>query len=200
MMNTADTLDSKDEKPLDHDQTNTGTPDLKTTMKDQKSKYKDLISVRTTTLSEPSIASSPYTKFMKTDHYFMLPLSSLASIFSEIGEPIYYPALFIIEAHYSVSETMVNISVVVYLLAQVFTPALVAGCGDEFWRRPVLIWCFSVYILSSLGPCFEGYSCWERSNRLGSLLLFPLSMLSLAIWRLKRTEQGMLVLYPVWDQ
>nr|QFR37079.1 MFS transporter [Cyberlindnera americana] len=93
----------------------------------------------------------PYTVYSRTEKYILVLLAASICCWSTIGSPIYYPALGTIEKEFNISEELVNISVVVYLLCQGIFPTFAAGAADIYGRRPVVILCLCIFIGASIG-------------------------------------------------
>ncbi|KAH3678374.1 hypothetical protein WICMUC_001391 [Wickerhamomyces mucosus] len=92
-----------------------------------------------------------YTVFSKSEKYLLLIIAAASSIFSSLGSPIYYPALGTLEKYFNISEEMVNLSVVLYLVAQAISPTIFASAADIFGRRPIIILCLLIFIGASIG-------------------------------------------------
>lgn len=92
-----------------------------------------------------------HTVFSTTEKYSLVLLASSTAIWSSFGSPIYYPALQILEDYFDISEELVNISVVVYMICQGISPTIFAPFADRYGRRPVLIVCLLIFIGASIG-------------------------------------------------
>ncbi|CAM9010368.1 hypothetical protein WICANDRAFT_62255 [Wickerhamomyces anomalus NRRL Y-366-8] len=94
---------------------------------------------------------SKHTVFDKSEKYILVLLAASTAIWSSFGSPIYYPALQILENYFDISEELVNVSVVVYMICQGISPTVFAPFADRYGRRPVLIVCLLIFIGSSIG-------------------------------------------------
>ncbi|ONH68571.1 putative transporter AQR1 [Cyberlindnera fabianii] len=94
--------------------------------------------------------SPPFTVLSHTEKYLLVILSASVSIWSSFGAPIYYPALQVLKKQFNISEELVNVSVVVYLAFQGIAPTVFGGLADAYGRRPVLILCLLIFIVSSI--------------------------------------------------
>lgn len=98
-----------------------------------------------------SLSQFPHTIFTGKEKYGLVCLTASIAIWSSLGSPIYYPALQTIRDHFGVSDEMVNISIVVYMLCQGISPSLFSPFADKFGRRPVLLVCILGFVGSSIG-------------------------------------------------
>lgn len=101
-------------------------------------------------LSDEAIATA-YSVFSKTEKYMLMYMFAFVAFWSGISTPIYYPALTVLEDYFSISEQLVNVSVVVYLIAQGIAPTIFAGFADKYGRRPVLLVCLTGFMAINIG-------------------------------------------------
>lgn len=94
---------------------------------------------------------SKHTVYSKREKYILVLLAASTAIWSSFGSPIYYPALQILEGYFDISEEMVNLSVVVYMLCQGIAPTIFAPFADRYGRRPVLLVGLIIFIGASIG-------------------------------------------------
>lgn len=100
-----------------------------------------------------------FTVFSTFEKYVLVVLSSSIAFWSSIGSPIYYPALDILKHHFKISEEMVNLSIVVYMLCQGISPSVCGGLADRFGRRPVLLANLVIFIIASCAlACIDNYT------------------------------------------
>lgn len=101
---------------------------------------------------------APYTLLSNAQKWCMVALLTSAGFWSSLGSPIYYPALKQLEKQFSVSEELVNITVVVYLIFQGVAPTISGGLADVYGRRPVILIGMLIYVCASIGlACSNSY-------------------------------------------
>ncbi|KAH3681943.1 hypothetical protein WICPIJ_007105 [Wickerhamomyces pijperi] len=102
-------------------------------------------------VSSSSSLAAPHTIYTDPEKYLLVFLTASIAIWSSLGSPIYYPALQTIRDHFQISDELVNISIVVYMLSQGISPSLISPFADKFGRRPVLLGCLIGFVGSSVG-------------------------------------------------
>ncbi|CUS23978.1 LAQU0S13e00562g1_1 [Lachancea quebecensis] len=101
---------------------------------------------------------APFTLLSHGQKWFMVALLTSAGFWSSLGSPIYYPALKQLEKKFDVSEEMVNITVVVYLIFQGIAPTISGGLADVYGRRPIILMGMLIYVCASIGlACSQSY-------------------------------------------
>ncbi|SCV05443.1 LANO_0H07602g1_1 [Lachancea nothofagi CBS 11611] len=100
----------------------------------------------------------PHTLLNTAQKWTMVGLLTSAGFWSSLGSPIYYPALKQLEKQFDVSEELVNITVVVYLIFQGVAPTICGSLADVYGRRPVILFGMLVYVCASIGlACSQSY-------------------------------------------
>lgn len=92
----------------------------------------------------------PFTIFVKSDKAFLIILISAIGFWSSISSPIYFPAIPTLSKYFHVSDEIMNISVVLYLIFQGLAPSVSSNFADTFGKRPVFIASFLIYIASCI--------------------------------------------------
>ncbi|OJZ88483.1 hypothetical protein ASPFODRAFT_59244 [Aspergillus luchuensis CBS 106.47] len=100
-------------------------------------------------------ADTPYSHFTKYERVFIIAMAALASLMSPISSQIYYPALPVLADHYQVSDTLINLSVTVYMIIQGLAPSFMSSFADTSGRRPVYITCFLIYAAANVGLALQ---------------------------------------------
>ncbi|KAK6459759.1 multidrug resistance transporter [Scheffersomyces xylosifermentans] len=85
------------------------------------------------------------------EKYFLVILLSLSGMLATSSSSIYFPALPILAKKFGVSDGVVNLSVVGYLLFQGLGPSFIASLADTYGRRPCLIACLLTYTIVCIG-------------------------------------------------
>ncbi|CDK25580.1 unnamed protein product [Kuraishia capsulata CBS 1993] len=115
----------------------------------------------------------PYSIYSSFEKYLIILASSCVAFFSTISSPIYLPILPLLEKQFNSSEEGMNISVVVYSVFQGIAPTLFSNLSDQYGRRPVILACLVIYILSNVGLALN-------NSYAGLLLLRCLQALGIA--------------------
>ncbi|KAK6460077.1 multidrug resistance transporter [Scheffersomyces coipomensis] len=97
------------------------------------------------------IIEPPYSILTDAEKYTMVGLISISGIWSTLSSSIYFPALPILAHKFNVSSSVINISVVAYLLFQGLAPSFLAPLADTFGRRPMVIFCTISYCAVCIG-------------------------------------------------
>lgn len=120
--------------------------------------YTDTVSPSSSNDEECSQGKPAYTLLTYGQKWIMVGLLTSAGFWSSLGSPIYYPALKQLEKDFDVSEEMINITVVVYLLFQGIAPTISGGLADVYGRRPIILCGMLVYVVASIGlACAHSY-------------------------------------------
>lgn len=93
---------------------------------------------------EKSFDAVPYSIITHGERYIFILVLSLIGFWSATSSPIYFPALPTLSLHFKVSEEVMNLSVVAYLILQGISPTISSNLADTYGRRPV-------YMASLLG-------------------------------------------------
>lgn len=102
---------------------------------------------------------APYSAFpVKAKRFIVLGAAS-ASVFAPLSMQIYLPALNDLVDEFNESRTKINLTISVYMIFMAIAPMVIGGFADISGRRPALISCFAIYIVSCvlLASC-HGYS------------------------------------------
>lgn len=120
--------------------------------------------VRGTITSSSSSVSSPppppHSIYYKWEKYIIVCLGGISGFWSSISSPIYLPVLPILQEQFHVTEEAINITIVVYLIFQGFSPILFSTVSDKYGRRVVILSCLLIYALANIGlalnNCYTG--------------------------------------------
>lgn len=110
-------------------------------------------------VNEQAASKVPYSAFpVKAKRFIVLGAAS-ASVFAPLSMQIYMPALNDLVDDFDVSRTKINLTISVYMIFMAISPMVVGGFADISGRRPALMFCFAIYIVSCvlLALC-HGYS------------------------------------------
>lgn len=98
-----------------------------------------------------SLQAPPYSVFSQGEKILIIVILATIGFWSAVSSPIYFPALPTLSRDFKVSEQVVNLSVVAYLVFQGIAPTLLSNVADTFGRRPVYVASFLVYIAACIG-------------------------------------------------
>lgn len=87
----------------------------------------------------------PYSIFDATDRLILILVLSSVGFWSTISSPIYFPALPTLTAYFQTTSSIMNISVVAYLVFQGIAPTVSSNLADTFGRRPVILASLIIY-------------------------------------------------------
>lgn len=93
----------------------------------------------------------PYSILTRTDKAMLIVVLSFIGFWSSISSPIYFPVLPILSKSFHVTEEVMNLSVVAYLIFQGLAPTFSSNIADTFGRRPVYMISFLIFIASCIG-------------------------------------------------
>lgn len=85
----------------------------------------------------------------KAKRFIVLSAAS-ASIFAPLSVQIYLPSLTTLVTDFGVSRTKINLTISVYMVFMAISPMLMGGIADVVGRRPTMLVCFAVYMVSCI--------------------------------------------------
>lgn len=91
---------------------------------------------------------APYSAFPTRAKRLIVLSAASASIFAPLSMQIYLPSLTTLVEDFQVSRTKINLTVSVYMIFMAISPMVMGGIADVAGRRPALLGCFSVYMVS----------------------------------------------------
>lgn len=91
----------------------------------------------------------PQSIFETWEKYVIAMLGGLAGFWSSISSPIFVPVLSEIQDAFHVSESLVNITIVVYSIFQGVGPLVFSNLADSVGRRPIVLACLLSYIIAN---------------------------------------------------
>ncbi|KAI9039371.1 putative MFS transporter [Aspergillus affinis] len=77
--------------------------------------------------------------------------ASFAGLVSPMPTSIYYPALPALAEDMHVLNTLINLTVMTYLIFQGIAPSFTGSLSDAYGRRPAYIICFTIYVGANIG-------------------------------------------------
>ncbi|KAI9337094.1 major facilitator superfamily domain-containing protein [Pilaira anomala] len=105
------------------------------------------------------IPEIPYSIFTRTEKLVIVLTVSISGFFSAFSSNIYYPAVNLIEDDLHITETMVNLTITMYMIFKGVSPSFWGSLADNIGRRPVYIVTFFIYLGSCIGlACTNNYA------------------------------------------
>ena len=99
--------------------------------------------------------SPPFTIFTNFEKRWISSVASFGAMFSTLSSYIYMPALVPIAIELGVSVTLVNLTVMSYLVVAGIAPAFMGDIADQGGRRPAYILMFSLVVASNIGLALQ---------------------------------------------
>lgn len=90
-----------------------------------------------------------------------------ASIFAPLSMQIYLPSLTTLVTDFGVTTAQINLTVSVYMIFMAISPMIMGGFADVIGRRPAMLGCFAVYIVS----CVMIALCQDYEQLMGFRIL-----------------------------
>lgn len=102
----------------------------------------------TRSVTAPPTNKAPYSAFPTKAKRLIVLSAASASIFAPLSMQIYLPSLNNLVDDFGVNRTKINLTVSVYMIFMAISPMIMGGIADVIGRRPALMACFSVYMVS----------------------------------------------------
>lgn len=96
----------------------------------------------------------PFSIFRKNEKYLLILVLSLVGFWSTVSSPIYFPAIPTLSRYFNTTDSIMNLSVVAYLVFQGIAPTFFSNIADTFGRRPVILASIIIYIASCIGLAY----------------------------------------------
>lgn len=93
-------------------------------------------------------SKTPFSAYPTKAKRIIVLAAASASIFAPLSMQIYLPSLTTLVDEFHVSRTKINLTVSVYMIFMALSPMFMGGIADVVGRRPALLVCFSVYMVS----------------------------------------------------
>ncbi|KAL2193683.1 major facilitator superfamily domain-containing protein [Corynascus similis CBS 632.67] len=100
-------------------------------------------------------ANVPYSVFSRKEKGLLVLIVSAAGFFSSVSSNMYFPALNSLAQEYRVSNTLINLTITVYMIFQGLAPSFTGALSDSIGRRPVYVLCFTIYIAANVGLALQ---------------------------------------------
>ncbi|PLB47695.1 MFS general substrate transporter [Aspergillus steynii IBT 23096] len=99
--------------------------------------------------------SEPHTSFTKYQIYYIAFTAAWAGLCSPISNNIYLPALNSLAEDLNVSSSLINLTIMSYMIFQGVAPMFVGDFADVVGRRPAYIFCFVLYTAANIGLALQ---------------------------------------------
>lgn len=95
-----------------------------------------------------SVPSAPFSAFPTRAKRIIVVSAASASVFAPLSMQIYLPSLTTLVTDFGVSRTKINLTLSVYMVFMALAPMFMGGIADVIGRRPAMLFCFSLYVVS----------------------------------------------------
>ena len=102
-------------------------------------------------LTNTTASKTPHSVFTATEKLFLTVIVTFATFFSPLSASIYFPAMTVLQAHFAVTPTLLNLTLTSYMLFQGLSPSFFGPLSDAFGRRPVYLITFTIYFAANIG-------------------------------------------------
>lgn len=97
-----------------------------------------------------AVTKVPFSWFPTRAKRFIVLSAASASIFAPLSMQIYLPSLTTLVTDFGVSRTKINLTVSVYMIFMAISPMILGGISDIVGRRPTMLVCFAIYMVSCI--------------------------------------------------
>lgn len=112
-------------------------------------------------------ARANFSAFPTKAKRFIVVGAASASIFAPLSMQIYLPSLTTLVTDFGVTTAQINLTVSVYMIFMAISPMIMGGIADVIGRRPAMLGCFSVYLVS----CVMIALCQDYKELMGFRIL-----------------------------
>lgn len=120
---------------------------------------------------EPQVAAAEtkanFSAFPTKTKRLIVVGAASASIFAPLSMQIYLPSLTTLVTDFGVTTAQINLTVSVYMIFMAISPMIMGGIADVIGRRPAMLGCFSVYLVS----CVMIALCQDYKELMGFRIL-----------------------------
>ncbi|KAJ1710155.1 MFS transporter [Aspergillus flavus] len=98
---------------------------------------------------------APYCSLSERRKISVMLIASFSGIISPISASIYYPALPTLAKDMHVSISLINLTIMTYLILQGISPSFTGSFSDVYGRRLAYMLCFTTYIGANIGLALQ---------------------------------------------
>ncbi|CAI5756078.1 unnamed protein product [Candida verbasci] len=91
-----------------------------------------------------------YTIFESKEKFMLIIVLSLVGFWSTVSSPIYFPALPVLTAYFDTTPSVMNLSVVAYLIFQGIAPTFSSNLADSIGRRPIILASILIFVAACI--------------------------------------------------
>lgn len=102
-------------------------------------------------LQEATTNTPPWSVFTSKQKRFIVFMVAMAGFFSPLSANIYFPALTTLAEEFSVSNSVINLTLTSYMIFQGLAPTIFGDLADMAGRRPAYIVGFAIYLGANIG-------------------------------------------------
>lgn len=119
-----------------------------------------IVSTQQSEKTSSKITKAPYSIYSTKQKKLIILSVALAAFISTVSAQIYLPAMSPMARDLGVSDESITLTITTYMIFQALAPTFITSLADSGGRRPAYLFCFVVYIGSSIGlalvPNFAG--------------------------------------------
>ncbi|KAE8412354.1 major facilitator superfamily domain-containing protein [Aspergillus pseudocaelatus] len=98
---------------------------------------------------------APYCSLSERRKISVMLIASFSGIISPISASIYYPALPTLAKDMNVSISLINLTIMTYLILQGISPSFTGSFSDVYGRRLAYMFCYTTYIGANIGLALQ---------------------------------------------
>ncbi|KAJ3486265.1 hypothetical protein NLG97_g6650 [Lecanicillium saksenae] len=131
-----------------------------------------IVSRAASTIDSLESATKPYSIFSTGQKKLIVLSVALTAFISTVSAQIYLPAMSPMARDLDVSDESITLTITTYMIFQALAPTFITSLADTGGRRPAYLFCFVIYIASSVGlalvPNFTGALVLRSFQSIGS--------------------------------
>lgn len=105
--------------------------------------------------SSEDVADVDYSVFTVRQRRYIIFMASWAGFFSPVSSQIYFPALNSLARDLNVTNSLINLTLMSYMIFQGISPMFIGDFADNAGRRPAYIVCFTIYMAANIGLALQ---------------------------------------------
>jgi MFS family permease len=104
---------------------------------------------------DPRYVERPFSIFTRREKKWISSVVSFGAMFSTLSSYIYFPALVPMANDLGVSISLINLTIMSYMIVAGIAPAFLGDFADQGGRRPAYIAMFSLMVGSNIGLALQ---------------------------------------------
>ncbi|KAE8386362.1 major facilitator superfamily domain-containing protein [Aspergillus alliaceus] len=152
---------SEQANPAEHDKSNSGTEDVNPSELETRTggqieeRNADERGSQPAKIEPNTKVDPPYCALSERRKVSVMLTASFSGIISPISASIYYPAIPSLAKNMHVSISLINLTIMTYLIFQGISPSFTGSFSDVYGRRLAYIFCFTTYIAANIGLALQ---------------------------------------------